>query len=94
MFDIWAKHDDCYFQVYTNGTLITDEVADRLVELGNVAPMISIEGTPEETDFRRGPGMYDKIIETYRRLRKKECCMALAPPALVQVLPIYPAMNL
>ena len=28
LFDIWAKHDDCYFQVYTNGTLITDEVAD------------------------------------------------------------------
>ena len=71
LFEIWAKHDDCYFQVYTNGTLITDEVADKLVELGNVAPMISIEGTPEETDYRRGPGMYNKIIETYRRLRRK-----------------------
>jgi len=71
LFDIWAKHDDCYFQVYTNGTLITDEVADKLVELGNVAPMISIEGTPKETEYRRGPGMYDKIIETYRRLRRK-----------------------
>ncbi|SDX64105.1 Radical SAM superfamily enzyme, MoaA/NifB/PqqE/SkfB family [Acetomicrobium thermoterrenum DSM 13490] len=71
LFDIWAKHDDCYFQVYTNGTLITDEVADKLVELGNVAPMISIEGTPEETEYRRGQGMYGKIIETYRRLRRK-----------------------
>ncbi len=72
LFELWAKHsDECYFQVYTNGTLITDEVADRLVELGNVAPVISIEGDKAETDARRGPGVYDRIMATFKRLREK-----------------------
>ncbi|MCF7935416.1 MAG: radical SAM protein [Synergistales bacterium] len=69
--DLFAKHDDCYFQVYTNGTLIDDSVADRLAELGNVAPMISVEGDKEETDYRRGEGVYETVRATFRRLREK-----------------------
>jgi hypothetical protein len=47
IFDIFRKHNDCYFQFYTNGTLLTQDVVDRLAEVGNVAPMISVEGTKE-----------------------------------------------
>lgn len=66
--DLWEKHDDCFFQVYTNGTLIDDRMTERLVKLGNVAPMVSVEGSREETDARRGPGIYDRVIETFGRL--------------------------
>ncbi len=71
MFDIWEKHNDAYFQLYTNGTLITRDVAKRLVELGNVAPMISIEGSKEETDWRRGKGVYDRVMEAMDILREE-----------------------
>ena len=54
LLDIFAAHPDCYFQVFTNGQLITAEIAQRLHELGNVTPLISIEGTEIISDERRG----------------------------------------
>ena len=54
LLDLFAAHPDCYFQVFTNGQLITDEVAAKLRQLGNVTPLISIEGTEIASDERRG----------------------------------------
>jgi MoaA/NifB/PqqE/SkfB family radical SAM enzyme len=54
LLDLFAAHPDCYFQVFTNGQLITDEVAKKLRALGNVTPLISIEGTEVASDERRG----------------------------------------
>ena len=54
LMDIFEKHDDCVFQVYTNGTLLDDATCERLVNLGNVWPCISVEGFEKETDERRG----------------------------------------
>jgi len=45
LLDILEAHPDCYFQVFTNGQLITDKVAARLREIGNTTPLISIEGS-------------------------------------------------
>jgi len=71
LLDLWEKHDDCYFQVYTNGTLLDDKMTDRLAEMGNVAPMLSVEGSKEETDYRRGPGVYEKVMNSFELLRRK-----------------------
>ncbi len=49
-----AKHPDCYFQIFTNGHYITDEVAEELRRIGNATPLISVEGTEEVSDARRG----------------------------------------
>lgn len=54
LFDIISDHPDCYFQVFTNGTLITDEAAETMRRLGNVTPLISIEGSESVSDIRRG----------------------------------------
>jgi MoaA/NifB/PqqE/SkfB family radical SAM enzyme len=54
LFDVLAKHPDCYFQLFTNGTLLTDEVAARLRRLGNVSPLVSVEGLERVSDVRRG----------------------------------------
>jgi len=70
LLDLWEKHDDCFFQVYTNGTLLDDRVVGRLARMGNVAPMVSIEGDETCTDARRGAGMYGKVMGTFDRLRK------------------------
>lgn len=50
----FGHHPDCYFQVFTNGQLITDQVARELRRLGNVTPLVSIEGTETISDERRG----------------------------------------
>ncbi|MCA9027892.1 MAG: radical SAM protein [Planctomycetaceae bacterium] len=54
MFDVLEAHPDCYFQIFTNGQLITKEVAERLRRVGNATPLISIEGTEIVSDDRRG----------------------------------------
>lgn len=52
--EIFRRHPDCYFQVFTNGHFITDEVAAELRKCGNVTPLISVEGTEIVSDQRRG----------------------------------------
>ncbi len=69
MFDIFEEYNDMFFLVYTNGTLITEKVAKRLAELGNVTPCISIEGFEEHTDARRGKGVHKKILAAMENLR-------------------------
>ena len=54
LLDILAAHPDSYFQVFTNGQFITDDVAARLRALGNTTPLISIEGNAVVSDQRRG----------------------------------------
>jgi MoaA/NifB/PqqE/SkfB family radical SAM enzyme len=54
LFDVFKKHSDCYFQLFTNGTLLTPEVAEKLRKLANVTPLISFEGDEEVADIRRG----------------------------------------
>jgi MoaA/NifB/PqqE/SkfB family radical SAM enzyme len=51
---VFGDHPDCYFQVFTNGQIITDAIARELRRLGNVTPLISLEGTPSVSDERRG----------------------------------------
>jgi MoaA/NifB/PqqE/SkfB family radical SAM enzyme len=54
LLQILGEHPDCYFQIFTNGQLITDEIARELRRVGNATPLISIEGTERVSDERRG----------------------------------------
>jgi MoaA/NifB/PqqE/SkfB family radical SAM enzyme len=54
LMEIFKAHPDCYFQLFTNGTLLTDDVAKTLRQLGNVTPLISFEGDELVADVRRG----------------------------------------
>ena len=54
LLDVLAGHPDCYFQIFTNGQLITESHARRMREMGNVTPLISIEGSEIVSDQRRG----------------------------------------
>ena len=68
LLDFVRENEDAYFQVFTNGTLLDQDLVDELAEVGNVAPMLSIEGTPEMTDLRRGPGVHRQVMEVMDRL--------------------------
>ena len=70
MFRIYRKHSDVEFSVFTNGTLIDNKIAEKLVELGNIFPTLSIEGFEENTDKRRGKGTYKKVLKAMDILKK------------------------
>lgn len=67
--DLAAKHPDCFFLMYTNGTLIDPSMAQKLAEIGNITPAISVEGMKKETDERRGSGVFKKIEKAMANLR-------------------------
>lgn len=50
------KHNDVEFAIFSNSTLIDDAFCKELVRLGNITFLLSIEGTPETNDARRGDG--------------------------------------
>ena len=54
LFEILEAHPDAYFQVFSNGHFITDEVAKRLRKCGNVTVLVSVEGSEIISDQRRG----------------------------------------
>lgn len=72
LFDLFAKHNDVAFMAFTNGTLIDDQVADRILEVGNFVPCISLEGFRASTDGRRGAGVFDRISAAMDRLRERK----------------------
>ncbi len=64
LLDMLAAHPDCYFQIFTNGHFITEERARRMRRLGNVTPLISVEGTEIISDERRGrAGVLSKTMQ-------------------------------
>lgn len=67
LLDFLAEHPDCFFQIFTNGQLITKTKARQLRSLGNATPLISIEGTEIVANERRGGK--DVLNRTLKGLR-------------------------
>jgi MoaA/NifB/PqqE/SkfB family radical SAM enzyme len=71
LFDLMQKHPDCYFLLFTNGTLIDEKIARRMHRLGNVSPLISIEGRETVSDTRRGgTQVYSRTMQGLRACRE------------------------
>jgi len=68
--DIFRKHGDMAFMVYTHGGLLDEELVGKLAEIGNVMPCISIEGFEEETDARRGKGHFNTVMHAMDLMHK------------------------
>ncbi|HNX16981.1 MAG TPA: radical SAM protein [Methanoregula sp.] len=57
-------HPRILFPVFTNGLLIDAPTAASLAKCKNIVPVISFEGLRDETDARRGTGVYDRLRAT------------------------------
>ena len=74
------KHQDCQFAAFTNGTLIDEAFADDMMRVKNFIPAISVEGFENDTDFRRGAGTFQKVVDAMALLKSKKlpfgisCC--------------------
>jgi len=64
------EHNDVEFSIYTNSTLIDEEFCKEVVRLGNITFQLSIEGTPETNDERRGDGHYEAVMNAMDLLKK------------------------
>lgn len=69
---IAQAHPAILFPVFTNGLLIDEPMAETLASCRNIIPMISLEGLRDETDARRGTGVFDRLFVTCHRLKSRD----------------------
>lgn len=64
------KHNSMVFHLFTNGTLVDDELIKNMQRLGNITVAFSIEGFEETTDRRRGKGVFKKVMSAMDKMRE------------------------
>lgn len=63
------KNPDMMFFLFTNGSTFTKEYATQLSQLGNVIPLIGIDGNSANThDTFRGKGSYTEVMNAIHNL--------------------------
>jgi len=72
------NNPDCVFLAYTNATLIDDEFCKQVVDVGNLTFALSVEGSCESTDARRGEGCYDKVMNAMDILKRNGCFFGIS----------------
>ena len=68
-----GENKDCIFLAFTNGTLVDDKFCEDMKKAGNLTLALSVEGTEETTDARRGEGVYKKVTDAMALLKKHHC---------------------
>ena len=71
-------HPDCAFLSYTNADLVDEEFCEEMRRVGNIALAISIEGSKESNDARRGEGSYDHVMQAMDLLKSKGCLFGIS----------------
>jgi len=79
LLEILGRHPQCYFQVFTNGTMLTPEIAAEMRRLGNVTPLISLEGLEEVSDERRGgKHVFERSLKGLENCRRERLLTGVA----------------
>jgi MoaA/NifB/PqqE/SkfB family radical SAM enzyme len=69
LLELCESFPDRFFIVLTNGTALTRSDYKRLRKTKNVAVIVSVEGSEEATDARRGSGIHKQALETLGKLK-------------------------
>lgn len=70
LLELYRTHRRALFVTITNGTMLDDKTIGQIASLGNVIPIVSVEGTREQTDARRGAGVHDCVMRTMEKLHR------------------------
>ncbi|MFC2117172.1 radical SAM protein, partial [Bacteroidota bacterium] len=71
MLNIMKDFPKIIFMVFTNGTLIDENMRTSLKKNRNIIPLVSIEGDQEHTDFRRGEGTFFFLSNIMKQMKNK-----------------------
>lgn len=71
IFALARAHPELLFPVFTNGLLIDENVTEMIAACRNIVPVISFEGLRNDTDLRRGAGVYDRLLAICALLKKR-----------------------
>lgn len=66
-----GKKPNILFPIFTNGTYLDDRYLELFDKCRNLIPVMSIEGSRELTDERRGAGIYDRLIANMDEIKKR-----------------------
>jgi MoaA/NifB/PqqE/SkfB family radical SAM enzyme len=69
--EITREYPEIMFLIFTNGLLLNDAILHRMAEKRNVVPLISLEGYRDDTDARRGKGVYAQAQKSMARLKEQ-----------------------
>ncbi len=69
--DLAEKYPAIMFLMFTNGLLIDGAVIKKMSENRNIVPLISLEGYENDTDKRRGAGVYAQALSATAKLKKR-----------------------
>jgi MoaA/NifB/PqqE/SkfB family radical SAM enzyme len=66
------------FLLFTNGLFMNEDLLGKFKEQQNVIPVMSLEGCEEETDGRRGKGVYRHLQGLIEQMEQKDCFWGLS----------------
>lgn len=66
-----GKKRNILFPIFTNGTYLDEKYLELFDKCRNLIPVMSIEGSRELTDERRGAGIYDRLIANMDEIKKR-----------------------
>lgn len=66
-----ADYSNLLFPIFTNGMLINETYLKLFDKKRNLLPVLSIEGGEQDTDNRRGEGVYQNLISVMKRMKQK-----------------------
>ena len=76
-----GEYPEILFPVFTNGTLLNDEYIKLFDRKRNLLPVLSIEGRQEQTDERRGIGVYAGVKAAMERIHKNRLMFGVSVTA-------------
>ncbi|GHT21949.1 radical SAM protein [Planctomycetales bacterium] len=78
LWKIIEAHPEAYFQIITNGHYLDEEAVSRLKKLGNVSPLVSIDGLEHQNDNRRGEGSFNSAVAGCQELQRQKILFGVA----------------
>ena len=85
---LYEKYSDVEFIVLTNGSLLDDVRCQQLVQLGNVLPLLILEGNQEQVAKVTDSGVYSMVMQTLDRMKAYGLLFGIVTPTKLSNLEV------